>query len=195
MAPMQREVAESDSDSRLVEECLSGSAEAWEQLVRKHANLVYGVARRYGLDQDDASDVFQNTWSALWERLHEVRDRSRLGPWLITVAARNAYQQHQRLVRRSSRHEYDFDLESQPDPAAQPEDVAVAHDEASRLRRAMERLPERCRELLGYLFYDPDAPSYAEVARRLGVSPDTVGPLRWRCLRHLRTILEEPDQA
>jgi RNA polymerase sigma factor (sigma-70 family) len=196
MAPMQREVAESDSDSdsQLVEECLRGSAEAWEKLVRKHANLVYGVARRYGLDQDDAADVFQNTWSALWERLSEVRDRSRLGPWLITVAARHAYQQHQRQVRRSTRHEYDYDFERQPDPAAQPEDLAIAFDEADRLRRAMERLPERCRELLDYLFYDPEAPSYAEVARRLGVSPDTVGPLRWRCLRQLRALLEEPRE-
>ena len=40
------------------------------------------------------------------------------------------------------------------------------------------------------LFYDPAAPSYAASAARLGVSPETVGPLRTRCLRRLRTALE-----
>ncbi len=35
-------------------------------------------------------------------------------------------------------------------------------------------------------FYDPAAPSYAEIAARLGVSPDTVGALRTRCLRRLK---------
>jgi RNA polymerase sigma factor (sigma-70 family) len=193
MALMRRETEE--SDSRLIEKCLRGDPEAWERLVRRYANLVYGMARRYGLDQDDAADVFQNTWSALWERLPELRDRSRLGPWLITVAARHAHQQYQRQTRRTTRHEYDYDFESQPDPDAQPEDLAVAFDEAARLRRAMERLPERCRELLDYLFYDPQAPSYAEVARRLKVSPDTIGPLRWRCLRHLRALLEESGEV
>ena len=109
------------------------------------------------------------------------------------MAARLAYQQHQRLLRRSSRHDYDYDFESEPDPAAQPEDLAVAFEEAVRLRRAIARLPDRCRQLLGYLFYDPEAPSYAEIGRRLGVSADTIGPLRWRCLRQLRALLDEAE--
>ena len=40
-------------------------------------------------------------------------------------------------------------------------------------------------------FYDPTAPSYADIAGRLGVSPDTLGPLRGRCLKQLRLILEQ----
>jgi DNA-directed RNA polymerase specialized sigma24 family protein len=55
----------------------------------------------------------------------------------------------------------------------------------------MARLSPRCRELLESLFYDPAAPSYAEIARRLAVNVDTVGPLRGRCLRRLKMLLEE----
>jgi RNA polymerase sigma factor (sigma-70 family) len=179
------------SDRELVAGCLRGEAEAWESLVRRYSSLVYSVARKYGLGDDDVADVFQNTWCALWERLVEVRDQSRLSPWLITVAGRLSYQVIERRHRLAAREELDFDLESQPDSGAQTEDLAVAHDEAAQVRVAMTRLPDRCRQLLDYLFYDPDAPSYTEIARRLGVSPDTIGPLRQRCLRNLKILLDE----
>lgn len=189
MAAMPWEAGE--FDTALVEACLRGEADAWEGLVRRYAGLVYSVPRRYGLSEEDAADVFQGTWSALWERLTEVRNRARLGPWLITVAGRMAYQQVERRQREAARQKSEVDLDLQPDTDAQPEELAIAFDEAASVRTAMERLPERCRELLGYLFYDPAAPSYLEIARRLRVSPDTIGPLRGRCLRHLRELIEE----
>ena len=57
------------------------------------------------------------------------------------------------------------------------------------MRAAIAALPERDRLLMHAFFYDPTAPSYAEIAARLGVSPETVGPLRTRCLRRLRAAL------
>jgi RNA polymerase sigma factor (sigma-70 family) len=182
---------EADSDHALVEACLRGEAAAWEALVRRYANLVYSVARRYGLDDDDAADVFQNSWATLWERLVEVRDRSKLGPWLMTVTGRLAYQAVERRQRFASRHQSGADLAGRADSQALPEELAIAGDQAAAVRAAMARLSPRCRELLESLFYDPSAPSYAEIARRLAVAVDTVGPLRGRCLRKLKILLEE----
>jgi RNA polymerase sigma factor (sigma-70 family) len=182
---------EAGSDQDLVESCLRGEAEAWEKLVRRHSKLVYSVCRRYRLDDDDAADVFQNTWSALWEGLTEVRERRRLAPWLLTVAGRLSYQQVERRLRQASRQEAGIDPDSQPDSETQPEKAALALDEAATVQAAMERLPERCRKLLNYLFYDPESPSYLEISRRLEVSPHTLGPLRGRCLRHLKSLLDE----
>jgi RNA polymerase sigma factor (sigma-70 family) len=179
------------SDNDLVESCLRGEAEAWEKLVRRYSTLVYSVCRRYRLDDDDAADVFQNTWSALWEGLTEVRERKRLASWLITVAGRLSYQQFERRLRQAERQEAGIDPDSQLGTDAEPEKAALAVDEAASVRAAMDRLPERCRQLLDYLFYDPESPSYLEISRRLGVSPDTLGPLRGRCLRHLKTLLDE----
>lgn len=187
--------AADSSDVELVEACLRGKPEAWELLVRRYANLVYSVARRYRLDDDDAADVFQNTWSALWERLPEVRDHERLGSWLIRVSGRLSYQQIERRQRQQRYQQSDVDLELQPDSAPALEDLAVANEEATRARQALDQLPERCRRFLHYLFYDPTAPSYAEIARRLGVSPDTLGPLRGRCLRQLRLLLEQDAKS
>lgn len=185
--------SEPESDLELVAACLRGEADAWESLVRRYASLVYTVTRRYGLDDDDAADVFQNTWSTLWERLPELRNRERLGAWLVTVAGRLSYQVVERHQRQESRGALDSYLLPMPDPRSEPEALAIARAEADEVRLAIERLPDRCRQLLGYLFYDPATPSYAEIAGRLGVSPDTVGPLRGRCLRQLRTLLEAAE--
>jgi RNA polymerase sigma factor (sigma-70 family) len=134
---------QADSDQALVEACLRGESAAWESLVRRYANLVYSVARRYGLDQDDAADVFQNTWATLWERLAEVRDRSKLGPWLLTVTGRLAYQAVERRQRFASRHQSGADLRDRPDGQALPEEVAIARDQAAAVRSAMARLSPR----------------------------------------------------
>ena len=180
---------DSPSDLELTEACLRGEAEAWERLVRRHAGLVYSAARRFGLDDDAAADVFQDTWSALWESLGEVRDRTRLTAWLLTVASRLSLHHVQRRQRELARQANELELEHRVDQEAQPEEQAVAQDQAAALGRAMARLPERCRQLLETLFYDPEAPSYAEIAARLGIAPDSVSPLRRRCLEHLRQLL------
>lgn len=179
------------SDGKLVEACLRGESDAWETLVRRYGGLVYTVAQRYGLTDDDVADVFQNTWSALWEQLAEVRHRERLSPWLITVAARLSYQQLERCQRQEAHQVPETGLEDELDAAAEPEEIMMSLDEAASVRAAMEKLPERCRELLSHLFYDDEAPTYAEIGRRLGMAEDSIGPTRRRCLRHLRMLLEE----
>jgi RNA polymerase sigma factor (sigma-70 family) len=186
-------VAPEAADDKLIADCLRGQADAWEALVRRYSKLVYGAARRYGLDEDDSADVFQATWSSVWESLHEIRDRTRLAPWLLTVASRTSAQQIERRMRQRARQSSDADLERRADPSAiaQPDVLAIALDEASTVRQALERLPVRCRDLVRYLFYDPDAPSYAEIAERLKLNADSIGPLRKRCLGHLKAVLEE----
>jgi hypothetical protein len=41
------------------------------------------------------------------------------------------------------------------------------------------------------LYFQPERPSYAEVARRLGRPVGSIGPSRARCLKKLRQVLGE----
>ena len=58
-----------DLDSTLVERCLTGDANAWEDLVRQHTRRVYGLCYRFtGRDseaQDLTQDVFLRVFRAL----------------------------------------------------------------------------------------------------------------------------------
>jgi len=177
--------------------CLRGDQGAWETLVRSHAGLVYTVIRRCGIGDDEAADLFQEVWVAAWDGLASLRDGRGLTSWLATVAARSAT----RAVKRRDRHpvatgeQYEAEVQIAQDAGPRPEEVVLERERNATLRAAIAALTERDRKIVHYFFYDPSAPSYIEIASRLGVSPETVGPLRTRCLRRLRTALRDATGA
>ena len=59
------------------------------------------------------------------------------------------------------------------------------------MHEALNRLGERCRQLLLSLYFDPTEPSYIEVAAYLNMPVGSIGPTRARCLTKLKAILEE----
>jgi RNA polymerase sigma factor (sigma-70 family) len=179
------------TDAELVRACINGQVEAWDQLVRRHAKLIYSVARRYGLTEDEAADLFQTVCVELWEHLSSVRDVTVLRRWLVVVASRKAWQ-----VRKGRDRWITGITDEGAHPlvsalSLSPEDIAMANADAERMRSVLERLAPRDRELIWYLFFDPTCPTYDVISEKLGVSPDTVGSLRTRCLRRLRWALAE----
>jgi RNA polymerase sigma factor (sigma-70 family) len=172
---------------------MRGDRDAWESLVRAHSGLVYTVIRRYGFGDDEAADIFQEVWVAAWDGLGGLRDERGLASWLATVAARTAGRALRRRIRQpvATGVVYETEAHNAPDPDPRPDEAAVDAERGAEVRAAIAALPERDRKLVHYFFYDPTSPSYAEIARRLGVSPETVGPLRTRCLRRLRAALRE----
>ena len=57
------------------------------------------------------------------------------------------------------------------------------------VRESVEKLPERCRDLLTMLFYQADELSYADIALRMNMPVASVGPTRARCLEKLKRLL------
>ena len=151
------------------------------------------MIRRYGIREDEAADLFQEVWVAAWDGLGGLRDERGLASWLATVAARTAARAIRRLIRHpvATGDQYETEAAHAQDPAPRPDEQAVEQEQGAAVRSAIATLPERDQKIVHYFFYDPTSPSYVEIASRLGVSPETVGPLRTRCLRRLRAALRE----
>lgn len=78
-------------------------------------------------------------------------------------------------------------------PLHQPAELAVLAAEHRRLLdTAVTRLPGRCPALLRAMLSRWDL-TYPEIARELGMSQGSLGPLRSRCLGCLRTMLAASD--
>jgi RNA polymerase sigma factor (sigma-70 family) len=180
------------SRNGLVAACLRGDQDAWEALVRLHANLVYAVIRRCGIGGDEAADLFQEVWVAAWDGLASLRDERVLAGWLATIAARQARRALRRRIHSVVEDGERFETEAlvAQDPGPTPDLLALGLEQSEAIKSAVMRLSDRDRQIVYAFFYDPAAPSYAQIARRLGVSPETVGPLRTRCLRRLRVALD-----
>ncbi|HEY2955272.1 MAG TPA: sigma-70 family RNA polymerase sigma factor [Candidatus Eisenbacteria bacterium] len=182
--PLRLDPAE---DARLVERCRAGDARAWEALVRRYERLVYAVARTYRLPDADLGDVFQEVFAALYRGLPALRDPRALCRWLSSTSDRIA-----RAAARRARAAPTASLDEPGVADRLPADLpSIGSDletleEQAMVRIALASLPERCRLLLGALYYEDPPASYAALARRFGVPIGSLGPTRARCFEALR---------
>lgn len=180
-----RRRAASFDDAKLVEACLGGDSEAWDEVVGRFGRLVYSIPRRYGLSDADADDVFQTAFAILYERLGQLRDRSRLSAWLIRTTHRECY----RVGKRSGRY---VDLDRVIQNVSEPSDDLLETWETRHLvRQALRQLGGRCEGLLTALFLAPGQPRYDTIAEQLGMKVGSIGPTRARCFEKLEKILLE----
>jgi RNA polymerase sigma factor (sigma-70 family) len=182
-------------DAQLIADCLKGKAGAWEALVKQYKRLVYSIPIRYGFTEDDAADIFQQVCVLLLENLGRLRDPSKIGFWLITTTRRECWRyKNSRLPETTFGDvEEDDPLAQIPDPSLPPDEMAILWQQQHLLRQAVERLPERQRRLIHYLFYEPL--SYDQIAERLAMPVASIGPTRQRALEKLKRILKTLDSA
>ena len=169
------------SDAALLDQCRDGRDEAWDILVDRYERLVFSVAVRNGLSSHDAVDVAQHTFTALLESLSTVRRSESLAWWLMTVARRQSWR-----IRNRGQREVPYAEVGHP-----PEDPLVDWERTASVHQALQQLGNPCRDLLIALYFEPESPSYAEIARRMGRSIGGIGPMRGRCLARLRSLLGE----
>lgn len=189
------------SDAELVERCRAGEEPAWRVLVVRYQRLVFTVPRRAGLSEADAAEVFQATFTALFEQLGRLDQADRLRAWLVTTARRQTLQQLDRLRRHAT---VPLGARTPPADGAESDEMPDVPDEdglgpperleelqaQDRVRRALDSLDRRSRELLSYLYLSDPPLAYEEVAARMGMALGSVGPTRNRCMEKLRLALE-----
>lgn len=176
-------------DAELLKACREGDDAAWRELMRRYRDLIYSIPRRHGLDADDAADVFQTVVAALWKGLGGLRSEKALTRWIQVTTRR----QSQRLAEKNRRHVADDELAQHPDPDQLVTERLEATEAAQRVRRGLDRLGGRCRELLTLLYVEDPPMGYDEVGRRLGLPRGSIGPTRGRCLDKLRDLIgKEP---
>ena len=174
------------TDSELVHACGRGDRQAWETLVRRYERLVFSVARRSGLDEEAAADVFQRVFVSLVEHLHTLQQPDRLSAWLVTSAKRETWRVSRRAAAQRAVQAPENDAADVADTARTAEDEVLRIEEQDLVRRAVDSLDGRCRDLMQLLFYAEEPLTYAEIAARLGIAEGSIGPIRGRCLERLR---------
>jgi len=168
------------------------NAQAWKQFVLLVTPLLYGWARRLGLQDSDAADLLQDVFTVLYERLPSFAyDKNRsFRAWLRTILTNR----WRTLQRRHSPVSF----------SAQPtltEDLASADAVAELTEAEYQRaLARRALELMQSDFQGTtwqacwatvvEDRQPAEVATALGVSVKAVYQARARVLARLRLELQ-----
>lgn len=173
-------------DDALLAACLAGNEDAWSLLVERYCRLVYSIARKSGLDEDDAADAVQDVFTNVLRHLESLRDAERFSSWLITTAHRECWR-----IARAKTHVSLDGLKEPVDPDPSNDELVIEWEHASLMQQALRRLDDRCRHLLESLFLHEERPSYDAISSGLGIAVGSIGPIRARCLQRLRSHLAD----
>src|SRR6187431_841113 len=158
----------------LIERCLQGDQQAWEQIVRQHWRKVCNVAYKFVAKHDEAEDLTQDIFLKIFKSLDTFDRRANFQTWLISIS-RNLCIDHYRSVRKE-RETIDRDVDANElTPAAPGQNAYQALEQRDRvelLRKAMAELPPTLREAV--VKRDIQELSYQEIADQLHLPEGTV---------------------
>lgn len=179
-------LSEPDKLDRLLQKCRKGDQKAWSEIVDGFQRLVYSIPKRMGLSDDEAGDVFQITFTALYRYLDRIESAQTLPKWLSVTASREAIRI--KRMRSPSIDLGDMTLdEIVADEEQSAERTAVDAEQSESLWQGVGDLDPRCKELLTSLY--ANELSYTEISENVGIPIGAIGPTRSRCLEKLRKIL------
>jgi RNA polymerase sigma-70 factor (ECF subfamily) len=136
----------------------------------------------FGLAGQDAEDVVQDTFVALFRHVRSGRDQRNLPGWLFRVAHNLALKQRRRQRTHWWPRPEVQDVRLRMDPAPNPEERLAEAEEQSRWSRIMEALPERDRQCV---LLRAEGMKYREIASALGLSLGMVAKIMLRTMKRL----------
>lgn len=186
-----------EDDSVLLARAKSGDALAFEQLVERHRDQVFGLASRMLNSADDAAEVSQEAFLAAYRHLPEFRGDSGFGSWVYRIAANYALM---RLRHRKVANEVEESVDSPQfnergsllDNIADWGRDAEGQTLDAELRGAIEQasagLPEEYREV--FVLRDLEGLAYEEIATLTNTSLPAVKSRLHRARLALRQAID-----
>jgi RNA polymerase sigma-70 factor (sigma-E family) len=152
-----------------------------ERLFREEGANLVRLARFFVDDRTAAEDLVQEAFIRLARSIPRIRDEGRVPAYLRSIVL-NLARDHNRRGLVSLRHHPPAD----PDPPSL-DDTLVIQEDQQKVIEGLRRLPHRQRDCLVLRYYLELA--IPDIARTLGVSPNSVKTHLQRGLRTLEKIL------
>ncbi|MDR1923453.1 MAG: RNA polymerase sigma factor [Planctomycetaceae bacterium] len=184
-------------EALLLEFRVSKRRELFEELVQRYERDLFNYLRRYMDDIGNVEDVFQLTFMQVYLKCEQFESGRKFRPWLYSIATNKAIDLHRKTNKRfrlisideASNTDSGMTLgetveSNTPDPLSD----SINDEEAQRVRKAMEKLPENLRQTL-YLVYFQGLP-YREAAETLGIPFGTIKSRLNQAIHKLNTILK-----
>ena len=170
------------SETELILKARDGDRNAFNELVRIHAQGVLNVIFRMCGDAQVAEDAAQETFIRAWSHLGSFRVDSSLRNWLYRIALNTATDMLRKDKRILPVDVNDFQL---ADPQPGPEGTYLQEERTALVQAAIQSLPDASRAVLVLKEYE--GLSYREIADALDIPIGTV----MSRLNYARRVLKE----
>ncbi len=159
----------------------------FEMLVLPHLDAAFNLARWLVRGGADAEDVAQEAMLRSY-RFFPGFHGGDVRAWLLQIVRNCCYTWLEK--NRNVQNTTEFEEEHHAHPSPSPEALAIAGDNRERVRRALESLPPRFREVL--VLRELEGCSYKEIAVITSIPIGTVMSTLSRARRELQLALSDP---
>jgi RNA polymerase sigma-70 factor (ECF subfamily) len=172
-----------DRETLLVIQAKQGRVDAFERLMVLHEQALLYYIRRQSGDIDRALDISQETWLAVWKSLPRLRSPETFRAWLYQIARQRTLLD----LRRNAKHQRGRKDEITAEDVPAPESAIEESIDLTELRRMVDRLCSRWREVI-VLRYVAEL-SIEEIALAIGCSAGTVKSRLYYARQELKRLL------
>jgi len=164
------------TDGELVERVLAGEHDAFQPLMERYQQPLFGYLYRLnGRDPDAAADLLQSVFLKAFQSLSKYDASRPFSPWLYRIAHNEAANNFRSHSRKPTVSLDDTTNDTLSDKANDPEQTEAEAQESTALRKAVDQLPDNQKAAVMLHYFEER--SYEEVAEILGVRLGTVGTL------------------
>jgi RNA polymerase sigma-70 factor, ECF subfamily len=177
-------------DEELVARAQKGELPAFEELVRKYQQEIYGLACRIVKDMEEARDLAQQAFLQAFTHIKSFRQDAQFRTWLFRIAINQCYN----FLKSKKKFGDPVDCEeltlaSNDDS---PEEDLVNQEERGRLYAALERLPAKQRAVITLKV--EQGLNYQEISEVLGGTAGAARVNYCQALKTLRRFLNSEEE-
>ena len=174
------EVADKEAVRILVRKAQTGDLTAYDELIRRFQERIYGLAYHLTSNHEEANDIAQETFIKAWKALPGFKGDASFYTWIYRIAYNHTLNHlKSRRVRTPhlSLNDLELNAENHPDMVSLASEHTPHHDVrltelSERLNTAMQRLSEEHRTVM--VMHDIEGMPHEAIARIVGVNPGTV---------------------
>ena len=147
---------------------------------------LFRIAYYYTHHEEWSQEIVLDVFMKLWEHRKQLLEITNIEDYcfiLVKNASLNYIEKEERRPTLSTET-----LHEHSDQAVSPEDTLISEELFSRYVKALDRLPERCREV--FIRIREEKQTYAQVAEELGISTKTVDAQLQKATIRLKEISE-----
>ncbi|MCU0777349.1 MAG: sigma-70 family RNA polymerase sigma factor [Akkermansiaceae bacterium] len=193
---MFRQSRPPDPDQDLVTRAREGDTRAFDALILKYGDKLYGLVYHMTSHKEDTHDLLQEIFARAYQSLKNFRGNSTFYTWIYQIAVNLTLNFLKKKKRRSGLSLNELDAAAHQDPAlidstheANPEQQTHLNELQVKLNEAMQKLSEPHRMVV--TMFDIQGMSHGEIAKVLKTSEGTIRSRLHYAHLQLQSALQE----
>lgn len=152
------------SDKEIVQLCLDGNGEAYEEIIRRYNNKIYNIAYRFTGNAQDSLDITQEIFIKIYNSLKKYCFDYKFSSWLLKTTTNYCLD----YKKKKTLNTISIDSTYERIESISAEQEFIQHENEKTIINAINKLPNKYKILIE--LYHHQNMSYGEISEQLGLS-------------------------